>query len=99
MEEGDCPREDPYLFVIDGMDECDDKEAITYFIDHSIKFFSSQLYIPLRLFITSRVEEHIQTHIEDGAAVIHLFDLSRRSSRADVEYAMKDRHPCEREEA
>ncbi|TEB19756.1 hypothetical protein FA13DRAFT_1820744 [Coprinellus micaceus] len=64
MEEGDCPREDPYLLVIDGMDECDDKEAIS-------------------------VEEHIRTHVEDGAAVIRLLDLSSRSHRADVEYAMK----------
>ncbi|TEB32834.1 hypothetical protein FA13DRAFT_1731356 [Coprinellus micaceus] len=89
IEEGNFPREDPYLLVIDGMDECDDKEAISSFIDDSVKFFSAPPYIPLRLFIASRVEEHIRTHIEDGTAVIHLFDLSSRSNRADVEYAMK----------
>ncbi|TEB32832.1 hypothetical protein FA13DRAFT_1813182 [Coprinellus micaceus] len=89
LVEGRIPHDDPYLIVIDGMDECEDKQEISQFIDLSIIFFSSHPSLPLRLFITSRVEEHIRTHIKDGRAVIHLFDLSGQSSRADVEYAMK----------
>ena len=89
MVEGGFAPDDPFLVVVDGMDECDDKQGISSFINRCITFFSRHLSFPLRLLITSRVEEHIRTHVEAGAAAIHLFDLSIRSNRADVEYAMK----------
>jgi hypothetical protein len=90
MEKSDSAAdEDPYLIVIDGMDECEDKQGITSFIIHSIKFFREHPHIPLRLFITSRVEEHIRTHIGGGTGVVHFFDLPSRSNQGDVERAMK----------
>lgn len=88
MVEGCFAPDDPFLVVVDGMDECEDKQGISAFIDCSVDFFSRYPFFPLRLFITSRVEEHIQTHIEDGVAAIYLFDLSSRPSREDLEYAM-----------
>ncbi|KAJ3536110.1 hypothetical protein NMY22_g6178 [Coprinellus aureogranulatus] len=82
--EGGVSSDDPFLMLIDGLDECRDKQGISTFIDYSIEFFSRQPTTPLRLLITSRIEEHIQTHVEDASPSIHLIDLVSRSSRADV---------------
>ena len=84
LEANGVDSDDTYLMLVDGLDECMDKEGISTFIDHSIEFFSRNPTLPVRLFITSRIEEHIQTHIEDGSSTIHLIDLVSRSSRADV---------------
>jgi hypothetical protein len=40
LEEGEVTSDDPYLVIVDGLDECMDKEGIITFIDSSIQFFS-----------------------------------------------------------
>ncbi|KAF5331823.1 hypothetical protein D9611_008925 [Ephemerocybe angulata] len=46
----------PYVIVIDGLDECEDKDEITSFIDQMLDFFKGNPWIPLRILITSQVE-------------------------------------------
>ncbi|KAJ3544477.1 hypothetical protein NMY22_g2767 [Coprinellus aureogranulatus] len=87
---GTCsPCDSPYLIVTDGLDECADKEGVSDFIDLFTSFFTQNPAIPLRLLITSRVEEHIQTHVEHDVAIIYLYDLSSRSSNADIRHFME----------
>ncbi|KAJ2936889.1 hypothetical protein H1R20_g207, partial [Candolleomyces eurysporus] len=53
----------PFLIVIDGLDKCKDKEEIQDLIEGMLTFFDENPFIPLRVFITSRVEQHIQSHL------------------------------------
>lgn len=73
----------PYVIVIDGLDECEDKNAVEEFIDSMLALFKRDPTIPLRIFITSRLEQHIQQRLKaDG---VHLANLSPRESRKDVD--------------
>ncbi|TEB32855.1 hypothetical protein FA13DRAFT_1813192 [Coprinellus micaceus] len=84
----DARSDDPYLVVVDGLDKCMDKDGMAAFIDFSIQFFR-EYRIPLRLLVTSRVEEHIRGRVNDGLEVAHLVDLSSWTSRADIERFMR----------
>ncbi|RXW14714.1 hypothetical protein EST38_g11138 [Candolleomyces aberdarensis] len=53
----------PFLMVLDGLDECGDKDEVQELIDGMLAFFNENPLIPLRVFITSRVEEHIQSRL------------------------------------
>ncbi|KAJ2934817.1 hypothetical protein H1R20_g2229, partial [Candolleomyces eurysporus] len=65
----------PFLIVLDGLDECDDKEEVQELIDGMLVFFSDNPLIPLRVFITSRVEEHIRSHLNvPGVRLDNLVD-------------------------
>ncbi|KAJ2927392.1 hypothetical protein H1R20_g9701, partial [Candolleomyces eurysporus] len=67
----------PFLIVVDGLDECDDKRGVEEFISHTLDFFKKHPSTPLRIFIASRVEQHIQAHLEtDGVLVGNLDDYS-----------------------
>ncbi|KAJ2930651.1 hypothetical protein H1R20_g6451, partial [Candolleomyces eurysporus] len=54
----------PLLMVLDGLDECDNKDEIQELIDGMLAFFNENPLIPLRVFITSRVEEHIRSRLD-----------------------------------
>ncbi|KAJ2918154.1 hypothetical protein MD484_g2222, partial [Candolleomyces efflorescens] len=73
----------PFLIVIDGLDECEDKEEIQDLVEGMLLFFEENPFVPLRVFITSRVEQHIQSHL-DGPGVL-LTDLVDYCSDADIE--------------
>ncbi|KAF6752678.1 hypothetical protein DFP72DRAFT_448948 [Ephemerocybe angulata] len=77
----------PFIIVIDGLDECSDKEQISHFIDHMLEFFKRNPRIPLRFFITSRVEEHIRTHLKDSHQV-QLVNLLDHTTDSDIEKAL-----------
>ncbi|RXW11705.1 hypothetical protein EST38_g14150, partial [Candolleomyces aberdarensis] len=65
----------PLLIVIDGLDECEDKEEIQELIEGMLMFFVDNPFIPLRVFITSRVEQHIQSHLKaPGVRLVNLVD-------------------------
>jgi hypothetical protein len=49
----------PIVIIIDALDECDDKTSVGEFLDAISSAIQHNL-LPFRLFITSRVEEHIQ---------------------------------------
>ncbi|RXW13279.1 hypothetical protein EST38_g12572, partial [Candolleomyces aberdarensis] len=50
----------PFLIVVDGLDECEDRQDVGAFIDDMLDFFGKNPFVPLRFLITSRVEQHIQ---------------------------------------
>ncbi|KAJ2936948.1 hypothetical protein H1R20_g137, partial [Candolleomyces eurysporus] len=60
----------PLLMVLDGLDECDDKDEVKELIDGMLVFFNGNPLIPLRVFITSRVEEHIQSRLNVPAVIL-----------------------------
>jgi hypothetical protein len=65
----------PLLVVLDGLDECNDKEEVQELIDGMLVFFDDNPFIPLRVFITSRVEQHIQSHLDvPGVRLENLVD-------------------------
>ncbi|KAJ2925256.1 hypothetical protein H1R20_g11820, partial [Candolleomyces eurysporus] len=53
----------PFLIVLDGLDECQDRDEVQLLIDGMLTFFQHNPHIPLRIFITSRVEQHIQSRL------------------------------------
>ncbi|KAJ2918192.1 hypothetical protein MD484_g2235, partial [Candolleomyces efflorescens] len=61
----------PFLIVLDGLDECDDKEEVQELIDGMFTFFDENPWIPLRVLITSRVEEHIQSRLNVPGVRLH----------------------------
>jgi hypothetical protein len=69
--------------VIDGLDECEDKQAVEELIDHILKFFEEHPTVPLRIFIASRVEEHIRSCLKTDGVV--LGNLDSHSARGDIE--------------
>ncbi|KAJ2935674.1 hypothetical protein H1R20_g1420, partial [Candolleomyces eurysporus] len=73
----------PFLIVIDGLDECEDKQGVEEFLDHILNFFKVYPTIPLRVFIASRVEQHIRACLETDEVV--LGNLDNHSARDDVE--------------
>ncbi|KAJ2930657.1 hypothetical protein H1R20_g6445, partial [Candolleomyces eurysporus] len=72
----------PFLMVLDGLDECDDKDEVQELIDGMLVFFNDNPLIPLRVFITSRVEEHIQSRLDVPA--VRLDNLVDHCSDDDI---------------
>ncbi|RXW21345.1 hypothetical protein EST38_g4495 [Candolleomyces aberdarensis] len=65
----------PFLIVLDGLDECDNRDEVQELIDGMLVFFNDNPLIPLRVFITSRVEEHIRSHLNvPGVQLDNLVD-------------------------
>ncbi|RXW17780.1 hypothetical protein EST38_g8082 [Candolleomyces aberdarensis] len=60
----------PFLIVLDGLDECDNKDEVQELIDGMLMLFNKNPLIPLRVFITSRVEEHIQSRLNVPAVML-----------------------------
>ncbi|KAJ2936539.1 hypothetical protein H1R20_g553, partial [Candolleomyces eurysporus] len=72
----------PFLMVLDGLDECDDKDEVQELIDGMLAFFNDNPLIPLLVFITSRVEEHIQSRLNVPA--VRLDNLVDHCSDDDI---------------
>ncbi|RXW24602.1 hypothetical protein EST38_g1200 [Candolleomyces aberdarensis] len=64
----------PFVVVVDGLDECEDKQGVMDFIDHMLDYFKRHPSIPLRFFIASRVEEHIRTRLQNDIALLDNLD-------------------------
>jgi hypothetical protein len=78
--------EGPFLIVIDGLDECEDRQGVEDFIDDMLEFFKNNLLVPLRFFITSRVEQHIQGRLKNNQ--VRLENLINDCSRDDIDTFM-----------
>ncbi|KAJ2933094.1 hypothetical protein H1R20_g4013, partial [Candolleomyces eurysporus] len=76
----------PFLIVIDGLDECEDRQDVQAFIDDMLHFFKRNPLVPLRFFITSRVEQHIQGLLENDQ--VRLTNLVNHCSRKDIDTFM-----------
>ncbi|KAJ2936445.1 hypothetical protein H1R20_g648, partial [Candolleomyces eurysporus] len=72
----------PFLIVLDGLDECENKDEVQELIDGMLEFFSGNPLIPLRVFITSRVEQHIQSRLNVPA--VKLDNLVDHCSNNDI---------------
>jgi len=72
----------PYLFVIDGLDECVDHDQVEEFVEGLLSFFECHPTTPLRFLISSRVEQHIQRHLQTDA--VSLEDLVDHAPDADI---------------
>ncbi|KAJ2918191.1 hypothetical protein MD484_g2236, partial [Candolleomyces efflorescens] len=72
----------PFLIVIDGLDECDDKEEVQELVDGMLAFFDQNPLIPLRVFITSRVEQHIRSRLDVPG--VRLYNLVDHCSDDDI---------------
>ncbi|RXW22602.1 hypothetical protein EST38_g3234 [Candolleomyces aberdarensis] len=72
----------PFLIVLDGLDECENKDEVQEFIDGMLEFFNENPLIPLRVFITSRVEQHIQSRLNVPA--VKLDNLADHCSNDDI---------------
>ncbi|RXW16026.1 hypothetical protein EST38_g9827 [Candolleomyces aberdarensis] len=82
-----CLLKGPFLIVIDGLDECEDRENVIAFIDDMLDFFKKNPLVPLRFLITSRVEQHIQGRLKNSNQV-RLEDLVDHCSRDDIDTFM-----------
>ncbi|KAJ2927657.1 hypothetical protein H1R20_g9436, partial [Candolleomyces eurysporus] len=72
----------PFIIIIDGLDESEDKRGVEELIDQMLDFFERHPTIPLRIFIASRVEQHIRARLEvDG---VRLSDLNSYKTRGDI---------------
>ncbi|RXW14868.1 hypothetical protein EST38_g10993 [Candolleomyces aberdarensis] len=76
------PSPPPFLIVIDGLDECEDKEGMETLIDSMLEFFEANPTIPLRFFITTRIEQHIQDRLEVPEVILD--NLDRHGSYHDI---------------
>ncbi|KAJ2925437.1 hypothetical protein H1R20_g11654, partial [Candolleomyces eurysporus] len=83
MEQGLVLFGGPFIIVVDGLDECEDKQGVVDFIDHTLEFFKRHPSIPLRFFIASRVEEHIRSRLDNDGVVFG--DLNSHSADNDIE--------------
>ncbi|RXW16798.1 hypothetical protein EST38_g9057 [Candolleomyces aberdarensis] len=72
-----------FLIVIDGLDECEDKRGVQEFISHALEFFKKHPSIPLRILVTSRVEQHIRAILKTDGVLIENLDSS--PSDEDIE--------------
>ncbi|RXW20092.1 hypothetical protein EST38_g5758 [Candolleomyces aberdarensis] len=76
----------PFLIVIDGLDECEDRRDVEEFIDDMLEFLKKNPLVPLRFLITSRVEQHIQGHLKSDQ--VRLENLINHCSRNDIDTFM-----------
>ncbi|TEB26737.1 hypothetical protein FA13DRAFT_1009473 [Coprinellus micaceus] len=77
----------PFIIVIDGLDECDDKEEGSAWLEDLIEVFDRNPFIPLRFIILSRVEDHIHRRLHKSSQV-RLFNLVDRTSEQDISTAL-----------
>ncbi|KAJ3515646.1 hypothetical protein NMY22_g14399 [Coprinellus aureogranulatus] len=80
-------RKEPFLIVLDGLDECEDRGEVAAFIQHMVDFFGVNPRIPLRFVVTSRVENHIHQLLHSSEQVL-LLDLVDRTSDSDIAVAL-----------
>ncbi|TFK42281.1 hypothetical protein BDQ12DRAFT_564946, partial [Crucibulum laeve] len=82
------------LIIIDALDECDDKELISEFIEVIVDTHNTpNLQLPFRLFLTSRVEEHIQEQFYRSTtqSVVKYLSLQNFNATKDIQLYLNSR--------
>ncbi|KIM75138.1 hypothetical protein PILCRDRAFT_827570 [Piloderma croceum F 1598] len=64
------------IIFVDAIDECDDKELMAEFIEIVADAYRGNRRLPLRVFFTSRVEEHLRKKLEAPAARSVIYHLA-----------------------
>ena len=78
------------IFVIDGLDECNDKAEMAAFIDVLLNALPGGSYLPFRMLLTSRVEEHIRKKfVHAEAQILYHLDLAKFNARSDIRVYFK----------
>ncbi|KAJ3524097.1 hypothetical protein NMY22_g11152 [Coprinellus aureogranulatus] len=72
----------PFLVIIDGLDECEDRDDVADFITDLLLLFEEHPHLPLRFIIASRIEEHIRSRIQ--VPQVHVVNLHDHCSQADI---------------
>ncbi|TDL26586.1 hypothetical protein BD410DRAFT_783658 [Rickenella mellea] len=80
----------PNVIVIDGLDECDDKQEMTKFIKAIAKATGDSRSL-IRFFFTSRVEEHIRQPFEGLPSVTHRLRLDDFDASTDLRVFLRSR--------
>jgi hypothetical protein len=83
----------PMVMVIDGLDECDDKPVMAEFITAVVDMFLGDPRLPLRIFVTSRVEEHIQENLatSEARSVLRRLALEQYDAGIDIRAFFRSR--------
>ncbi|TEB05159.1 hypothetical protein FA13DRAFT_1264061 [Coprinellus micaceus] len=87
MAMGNSLRSRPVIIALDGVDECEDREEVASFIEEMITFFRTNPLTPLRVVITSRVEDHIHRELHSSSQV-RLLNLVKHTSDDDISAAL-----------
>jgi hypothetical protein len=74
-------RRKPMVVVIDALDECDDKDLMSVFIESIIQLFQEKRH-PIRVFVASRVDEHLRRILE--IPIIYALSLQDFDARDDI---------------
>ncbi|TFK38795.1 hypothetical protein BDQ12DRAFT_666028 [Crucibulum laeve] len=80
------------IMVIDALDECNDKESMSTFIEAMTAICSNPGFrLPFRLLLTSRVEEHIKKQFNDPVtqSVINYLSLQNFDATDDIKLYME----------
>jgi energy-coupling factor transporter ATP-binding protein EcfA2 len=75
----------PLVIVIDGLDECDDKPGMAEFITAVVDTFLGDPRLPLQIFVTSRVEEHIRDKLAIPGAYLVSRHLALEQYDANID--------------
>ncbi|KAJ3545843.1 hypothetical protein NMY22_g2279 [Coprinellus aureogranulatus] len=78
----------PFIVVIDGADECDDRDDMAELIEHLLEVFKENPRLPLRILFVSRIEAHIQGRLEDGR--VHIENLRCYQALEDITLLVND---------
>ncbi|KAF6748535.1 hypothetical protein DFP72DRAFT_971327 [Ephemerocybe angulata] len=73
----------PFIIVVDGLDECEDRADVSDFLDHALEYLDEHRGLPLLFLIFSRLEEHIHSRLGTTSSV-HIDDLSNYPADSDI---------------
>jgi hypothetical protein len=77
------------VIVLDALDECDDKDPMAELIQSIIDTFQEKRRLPVRIFCTSRIEEHLRKKLEDPT--VYPLDLQRFDATVDIRRFLRSR--------
>ncbi|KAJ2915821.1 hypothetical protein MD484_g4583, partial [Candolleomyces efflorescens] len=72
----------PYVIVLDAIDECEAREQVVDFIDQAVRIFKDNPGLPLRFLITGRIERHLQLRVDVNQ--IETIDLAQSTTQQDL---------------
>jgi hypothetical protein len=84
------------IFVIDALDECNDKAEMAAFTDVLINVSSGKSHLPFRILLTSRVEEHIRKRFYDSGtqSILYHLDLAGYDACWDIQVYFEKQFHC-----
>jgi hypothetical protein len=83
-ERGDVPnRRLPLIIVVDGLDECEETSQVQVFLTTILGFFQKNPSLPLRFFLSTRIEPHIERTYSKEKVVQN--DLDSHGSQEEMD--------------